>query len=75
MGSTNILNKTNVLYTEINFFDMYETRYNFFDLESFLIPKGFNLYSLIRVNNKKKSNEIGFVEAIYIRSNAPKLNN
>ena len=73
IGSNNILNKTNVIYTEINFFDMYETRYNFLDLESLLIPKGFNLFCLIRVNNNKNSGEITFVEAIYVRDNASQM--
>ena len=51
---------------------MYETRYNFLDLESLLIPKGFNLFCLIRVNNNKNSNEITFVEAIYVKDNVSK---
>lgn len=73
IGSKNILNKTSIIFTEINFFDMYETRYNFLDLESFLIPKGFNLFSLVRVNNNKNSGEITFVEAIYVKDNVSQL--
>ena len=45
---------------------MYEMNYNFFDLESIIVPKGFNLYSISRISDEKKSDKIGWVEAVYL---------
>ncbi len=66
LGAKSQLDKVKVIYTEINFFDMYEVKYNFFDLESIIVPKGFNLYSISRLCNEKKSDKIGWVEAVYL---------
>lgn len=66
-GSKKILKNTNVIYTEINFHDMYETSYNFYDLESIIVPYGFNLFCLLKSNKQKKSDRLGWVEAVYIK--------
>ena len=66
LGAKSLLDKIKVIYTEINFFDMYEMNYNFFDLESIIVPKGFNLYSISRISDEKKSDKIGWVEAVYL---------
>jgi FkbM family methyltransferase len=66
LGAKSLLDKVKVIYTEINFFDMYEVNYNFFDLEAIIVPKGFNLYSISRFSDEKKSDKIGWVEAVYL---------
>ncbi len=66
-GSKNILKNTKIIYTEINFHDMYETSYNFYDLESIIVPQGFNLFCLVKANIQKKSERLGWVEAVYVR--------
>ena len=64
-GAEKMLANTKVIFTEINFFDMYEVKYNFFDLEAILVPAGFSLYALPRLNYEKSSDKLGWVEAIY----------
>ncbi len=66
-GSLKILKNTNVIYTEINFHDMYETSYNFYDLESIIVPMGFSLFCLVKSNKQKNSERLGWVEAVYIK--------
>ena len=61
--------KTDTVYVEFHFHDKYGIQNNFLDIESLLIPKGFNLYSLVRVNNQKNNNRIGWIEAIYTKKN------
>ena len=46
---------------------MYETSYNFYDLESIIVPQGFNLFCLVKANIQKKSERLGWVEAVYVR--------
>jgi FkbM family methyltransferase len=64
-GSQNTLKKTKVVIVEICFFDYYENKGGFFDIEKFLKPKGFNLFSISEISYNPMNGRTDWVEAIY----------
>ena len=64
-GSQNTLKKTKVVIVEICFFDYYENKGGFFDIEKFLKPKGFSLFSISEISYNPMNGRTDWVEAIY----------
>jgi len=64
-GSQNILINTRVVIVEICFFDYYENKGGFFDIEKFLKPKGFSLFSISEISYNPMNGRTDWVEAIY----------
>ena len=64
-GSQNTLKKTRVVIVEICFFDYYENKGSFFDIEKFLKPKGFSLFSISEISYNPMNGRTDWVEAIY----------
>lgn len=64
-GSQNILINTRVVIVEICFFDYYENKGSFFDIEKFLKPKGFSLFSISEISYNPMNGRTDWVEAIY----------
>ena len=64
-GGQNTLNKTKVVIVENCFFDYYENKGGFFDIEKFLKPKGFSLFTISEISYNPMNGRTDWVEAIY----------
>ena len=64
-GSHNTLKRTKVVIVEICFFDYYENKGGFFDIEKFLKPKGFSLFTISEISYNPMNGRTDWVEVIY----------
>ena len=68
-GGANALSKTRVIIVEICLFDFYEKSTTFFEIEKYLKPKGFSLFSISEISYNPMNGRTDWVEAIYEKNN------
>ena len=58
-----------VVITELMFYDFYERRLSFSDIEKFLIPAGFHLYDINYISKNPMNGRTDWVDVIYVNKN------
>lgn len=66
-GGAKTLELTKVVLMEVSFFDYYEKKTSFYDIEKFLIPKGFELFSISELSQNPMNGRTDWAEVIYTR--------
>jgi len=66
-GFSDSLNLIDVIIVEISFYDFYETRNSFFDLEQ-VIRDHFELWDIIKISKNPKNYRTDWAEVVYKRS-------
>jgi len=61
-----ILQRTNVILTEICFFDYYEKSLSFYEVEKIIHPLGFRLYDISEISKNPMNGRTDWVDAIYL---------
>ena len=64
-GGIKSLQKIGALILEISFFDYYTNRTCFSDIEQYLLPAGFELFSILEISNNPMNGRTDWVEALY----------
>lgn len=57
-----------IILTELMFFDYYERRLSFSDIEKFLIPAGFELYDISHVSKNPMNGRTDWADIIYVNN-------
>jgi FkbM family methyltransferase len=60
------LNNVGVLVTELMFYDYYERSLSFSDIESYLLPAGFQLYDISHIAKNPMNGRTDWVDVIYV---------
>lgn len=63
------LSKTDIVLTEIMFFDYYEKKLSFSDIERVLLPAGFELYNILHVSQNPMNGRTDWIDVIYVNKN------
>ncbi len=63
------LQNTNVVLTELMFFDYYERSLSFSDLEKFLLPAGFKFFDISHISKNPMNGRTDWVDLIYVNEN------
>jgi FkbM family methyltransferase len=66
-GSGNLLEVTDTVLTEISFYDFYEKRVSFFDIERVLLPFGFRLWDISHISKNPMNGRTDWVDVIYAK--------
>lgn len=66
-GGPETLEKSRVVVLEISFFDYYEQSSSFSDIEKFLHPAGFRLFSISEISNNPMNGRTDWAEVIYTK--------
>lgn len=69
-GGIEILKNTNVIVTELMFYDLYKKRNSFYDIEKTLIPLGFELFDIGYISKNPLTGRTDWVDVIYVKANA-----
>jgi len=64
-GGDNALKLSKIVIVEICFFDYYKNKGGFFDIEKFLKPNSFSLFSISEISYNPMNGRTDWVEAIY----------
>lgn len=64
-GAQETLERTEVVLTELNFYDLYESRKSFSSIEKYLLPKGFRLYDISHISKNPMNGRTDWVDVIY----------
>ena len=64
-GAEETLEKTSVVLTELNFYDLYTRNLSFYDIEQYLKPAGFKLYDISYISKNPLNGRTDWVDAIY----------
>ena len=64
-GAGNLLERVDNIVLEVSFYDYYEHQSSFFEVEQFLVPFGFRLYSISDISNNPMNGRTDWVEVIY----------
>ena len=67
-GGQVFLKNTKSIMIEITFADYYETSNDLYDIEKYLIPSGFNLYSILDISQNPMNGRTDWVELLYVKS-------
>ena len=65
-GLGEFLSCVDVVLTELMFYDYYERKLSFSDLERFLIPAGFSLYDINHISKNPMNGRTDWVDVIYV---------
>lgn len=68
-GGIEILKNTNVIVTELMFYDLYKKRNSFYDIEKTLIPLGFELFDIGYISKNPLTGRTDWVDVIYVKAN------
>jgi len=66
-GGKYILNNTNVIVTELMFYDLYKKQNSFYDLEKTLLPLGFELYDIGYISKNPMTGRTDWVDVVYVK--------
>ena len=66
-GFDDYLNIVDIVLTELMFYDFYEKSLNFYDIEQYLIPKGFKLFDISHISKNPHNGRTDWVDLIYIK--------
>jgi len=64
-GAEETLEKTSVVLTELNFYDLYTKNLSFYDVEQYLKPAGFKLYDISYISKNPLNGRTDWVDVIY----------
>lgn len=64
-GGVASLDKINALILEVSFFDYYKHKTSFIDVEKYLLPSGFELFSILEISNNPMNGRTDWVEVLY----------
>lgn len=67
-GGIEILKSTKVIVSELMFYDLYEKRNSFYDLEKTLLPLGFELFDIGYVSKNPLTGRTDWVDVIYVNT-------
>jgi hypothetical protein len=67
-GGRGILQNTRVVITELMFYDLYKKKNSFYEIESTLIPLGFELFDIGHVSKNPVTGRTDWVDVIYYKS-------
>lgn len=67
-GGRRILQNTRVVITELMFYDLYKKKNSFYEIESTLIPLGFELFDIGHVSKNPVTGRTDWVDVIYARN-------
>jgi FkbM family methyltransferase len=65
-GKEKTLKNTRVIVLEISFYDYYEHRTSFMDVEKILLPLGFRLFSISEISNNPMNGRTDWAEVVYM---------
>jgi hypothetical protein len=68
-GFGNLLEKVNIIITELMFFDYYDKKLSFSDIERYLIPAGFELFDISHISKNPMNGRTDWVDIIYKNKN------
>jgi len=63
------LSEIEVVITELMFYDFYERRLSFSDIEKYLLPAGFRLYDISHISKNPMNGRTDWVDVIYVNEN------
>lgn len=66
-GGRQILQNTRVIVTELMFYDLYKKKNSFYDIESILIPIGFELFDIGHISKNPMTGRTDWVDVVYVR--------
>ena len=66
-GAEETLEKTSVVLTELNFYDLYTRNLSFYDIEQYLNPAGFKLYDISYISKNPLNGRTDWVDVIYTK--------
>lgn len=66
-GCGELLDRIDCILTEISFYDFYEKKVSFFDVERILLPAGFRLWDISHISKNPMNGRTDWVDAIYAR--------
>jgi len=66
-GAEETLEKTSVVLTELNFYDLYTRNLSFYDIEQYLKPAGFKLYDISYISKNPLNGRTDWVDVIYTK--------
>jgi FkbM family methyltransferase len=66
-GGREILKNTHVIVTELMFYDLYKKKNSFYEIESTLIPLGFELFDIGYVSKNPMTGRTDWVDVIYVK--------
>ena len=66
-GGVESLDKIQSIILEVSFFDYYVHKTNFADVEKYLLPAGFELFSILDISQNPMNGRIDWVEVLYVR--------
>jgi len=64
-GAKETLEKTSIVLTELNFYDLYTRNLSFYDIEQYLKPAGFKLYDISYISKNPINGRTDWVDVIY----------
>lgn len=64
-GGQRSLHKINNIILEVSLFDYYTHKTNFSSIEKYLLPAGFELFSILEISNNPMNGRTDWVEALY----------
>jgi FkbM family methyltransferase len=62
------LKDVNVIVTELMFYDYYDRKLSFTDIEQFLLPSGFEIYDISHISKNPMNGRTDWVDVIYVNS-------
>jgi len=65
-GAGDYLNSTKVVLTELMFYDLYERKLSFSDIEKYLLPSGFELFDISHISKNPSNGRTDWVDLIYV---------
>jgi len=69
VGAGDYLTSTKVVLTELMFYDLYERKLNFSDIEKYLLPAGFELFDISHISKNPANGRTDWVDLIYVSTN------
>tara|TARA_Y100000816_G_scaffold292277_1_gene286739 strand:+ start:9176 stop:9940 length:765 start_codon:yes stop_codon:yes gene_type:complete len=68
-GAGDYLKSTKVVLTELMFYDLYERKLTFSDIEKYLLPAGFELFDISHISKNPSNGRTDWVDLIYVNQN------
>ena len=68
-GAGDYLKSTKVVLTELMFYDLYERKLTFSDIEKYLLPAGFELFDISHISKNPANGRTDWVDLIYVNTN------
>jgi len=67
-GLMSALSKIDVVITELMFYDFYERRLSFSDIEKYLLPAGFSLFDISHISKNPMNGRTDWIDVIYVNN-------